>query len=142
MSTEFDSASCPSYDHAVEIIGRRWAGAVVRVMLAGRSRFSEIRNAIPGITDRVLSHRLRDLEADGILVREIHDERPVRIEYRLTERGRALATVVLAISSWANEWMPAKSESGTRQQGEPRQRVSAGRRGRPQRQAQPSGPQA
>jgi DNA-binding HxlR family transcriptional regulator len=133
MSTKFDSASCPYYEHAVEIIGRRWAGAVVRVMLAGRSRFSEIRNAIPGITDRVLSHRLRDLEADGILVREIHDERPVRIEYRLTERGRALATVVLAISSWANEWLPAKLESATRQQGD-RQRASAERRGRPQRQ--------
>jgi DNA-binding HxlR family transcriptional regulator len=102
---EFNLASCPYYDRAVEIIGRRWAGAVIRVMLAGRSRFSDIRNAIPGITDRVLSHRLRDLEADGLITRHIHDERPVRIEYRLTERGRALAAVVDAISTWANEWL-------------------------------------
>ncbi len=109
---ELDLASCPSYDRAVEIIGRRWAGAVIRVMLAGRSRFSDIRNAIPGITDRVLSHRLRDLESDGLIVRQIHDERPVRIEYRLTERGRALATVVDAISSWANEWLTPELERG------------------------------
>ena len=107
---EFNLASCPYYDRAVEIIGRRWAGAVIRVMLAGRSRFSDIRNAIPGITDRVLSHRLRDLEADGVITRHIHDERPVRIEYRLTERGRALAAVVDAISAWANEWLTPELE--------------------------------
>ncbi len=107
---EFNLASCPYYDRAVEIIGRRWAGAVIRVMLAGRSRFSDIRNAIPGITDRVLSHRLRDLEADGVITRHIHDERPVRIEYRLTERGRALAAVVDAISTWANEWLTPELE--------------------------------
>jgi DNA-binding transcriptional ArsR family regulator len=66
-STKLELASCPGYDRAVEIIGRRWAGAVVRVMLSGASRFSEIRSAIPGITDRVLSHHLKDLEAIGIL---------------------------------------------------------------------------
>ena len=98
---EFNLASCPYYDRAVEIIGRRWAGAVIRVMLAGRSRFSDIRNAIPGITDRVLSHRLRDLEADGVITRHIHDERPVRIEYRLTERGRRLKALVEALRRWS-----------------------------------------
>lgn len=108
---ELDLASCSHYDQAVQIIGRRWAGAVVRVMLDGRARFSDIRNAIPGITDRVLSRRLRDLEADGVLIRQVYDERPVRVEYRLTERGRALATVVDAIGSWANEWLPARSQS-------------------------------
>jgi DNA-binding HxlR family transcriptional regulator len=120
---ELDLASCPSYDRAVEIIGRRWAGAVIRVMLAGRSRFSDIRSAIPGITDRVLSHRLRDLESDGLIKRQIHDERPVRIEYRLTERGRALATVVDAISSWANEWLTPELQAERSNRVSPRESV-------------------
>jgi DNA-binding HxlR family transcriptional regulator len=74
-------------------------------MLAGANRFGDIRNAIPGITDRVLSHRLKDLEADGVLVRHVHDEHPVRIEYTLTEQGKALAGVVDSIASWADEWL-------------------------------------
>lgn len=98
---------CPGYDRAVEIIGRRWAGAIVRAMLVGATRFTEIRASTPRIADRVLSRRLKDLEADGILTRQVYAETPVRIEYRLTDKGRALGGVVDAISAWANDWADA-----------------------------------
>src|SRR5215210_4820533 len=84
-------AFCPLYHRAVEIVGRRWAGAILRAMLAGATRFGEIRGAIPDLTNRMLSERLKDFEAEGIVEREVIPEKPVRVEYRLTEKGRALS---------------------------------------------------
>ena len=100
-----DTAFCPYYHRAVEIIGRRWAGAIVRALLAGMTRFNEIAAACPGMSHRVLAQRLRDLEEDGILVRTVYDETPVRIEYRLTAKGEALAEPVIALTSWAEHWL-------------------------------------
>lgn len=104
-------SQCPSYNRAAEIIGSRWAGAVVRAMLGGATRFGEIRDYINGITDRVLSKRLKDLESEGILTRRVFNDTPVRIEYHLTEKGRALARVVDAMTEWADDWMGADSPS-------------------------------
>ena len=98
-------AFCPRYHRAVEIVGRRWSGAVVRALLSGLSRFSDIAAAIPGISDRLLSERLKELEAEGIVDRCVHPETPVRIEYRLTDKGRALVDVVEALSAWADQWV-------------------------------------
>jgi DNA-binding HxlR family transcriptional regulator len=96
---------CPRYQRAVEIVGRRWSGAVLRAMLAGASRFGEIQEAIPDLSNRMLSERLRELEVEGIVERVVVPERPVRIEYRLTEKGRALHSVVDGLSRWAEEWI-------------------------------------
>src|SRR5918993_1194374 len=108
-SVEFDcrhgEAFCPLYHRAVEVVGRRWAGAVLRAMLAGATRFGEIRGAIPGLTNRMLSERLKDFEAEGIVEREVIPEKPVRVEYRLTEKGRALNSAVDALTAWAEEWV-------------------------------------
>ncbi|TCJ18368.1 transcriptional regulator [Rubrobacter taiwanensis] len=98
-------AFCPRYHRAVEIVGRRWSGAIIRAMLAGASRFGEIRCEIPDLTGRMLSERLKELEAEGIVERVVIPERPVRIEYRLTEKGRELRPVVEAISGWAERWV-------------------------------------
>ena len=98
-------AFCPLYHQAVEVVGRRWAGAVLKAMLAGATRFGEIRGAIPGLTNRMLSERLKDFEAEGIVEREVIPEKPVRVEYRLTEKGRALSSAVEALSAWAEEWV-------------------------------------
>ena len=100
---------CPGYNRAAEIIGSRWAGAVVRAMLGGASRFGEIRGSIDGITDRVLSRRLKDLESHGILARVVFNDTPVRIEYHLTDKGRALSRVVDAMTEWADEWLEEES---------------------------------
>src|SRR5579871_5074867 len=95
------SPFCPYYHRAVELIGRRWTGAIVRALLCGEDRFSDLTAAIPGLSDRLLSERLKELEAEGIAVRIVVPETPVRIQYRLTEKGRALAGVVEALSDWA-----------------------------------------
>jgi DNA-binding HxlR family transcriptional regulator len=98
------SAFCPRYHHAIEIIGRRWTGAVIRAMLSGASRFNEIAHAIPGISDRLLSERLKELETEGLLVRSVIPETPVRVEYHLTPKGRSLEPVIRAVAEWCDEW--------------------------------------
>ncbi len=95
---------CPAFHHAVEIIGRRWSGAIVRSMLAGSTRFGEILQTVPGLSDRLLSERLKELEAEGIVERTVVPETPVQVIYRLTEKGQDLAAVVRAVSQWAEAW--------------------------------------
>ncbi len=98
------TAFCPVYHHAVELIGRRWTGAVLRAMLSGLHRFSDLTAAVPGLSDRMLSERLKELEAEGIVVRTVVPETPVRVTYELTEKGRALGAVIEAVSAWAEHW--------------------------------------
>lgn len=97
-------ALCASFHSAVELIGRRWTGAVIFLLLKSRLRFAELRDAIPDITDRMLSERLQELEQNGIVERTVIPEPPVRVEYSLTPKGRALAGAVDAISDWAHKW--------------------------------------
>ena len=99
------SAFCPRYRRAIELVGRRWTGAVLRVLLAGPTRFSDITCTVPGLSDRLLSERLKELEAEGIVQRTVFPETPVRIEYALTEKGRALEEVITAVSTWAETWV-------------------------------------
>jgi DNA-binding HxlR family transcriptional regulator len=96
---------CPYYHEAVELIGRRWAGVIVRALLGGATRFSDIARAVPDLSDRLLSERLKELETAGVLERRVVPETPVRVEYHLSEKGRALAPVVEAISIWADRWV-------------------------------------
>ncbi len=100
---------CPIYHQAVELIGRRWTGAILRSMLSGATRFSDITASIPSLSDRLLSERLKELELHGIVTRTVIPQTPVRIEYRLTEKGRALSDVVEAISIWGETWLKPES---------------------------------
>jgi DNA-binding HxlR family transcriptional regulator len=101
---------CPYYHSAVELIGSRWTGAVLRALLSGIQRFTDLTETIPGLSDRMLSQRLKELEAEGIVVRTVIPETPVRVEYSLTEKGRALGTVIEAVSGWADEWLAPRAE--------------------------------
>jgi DNA-binding HxlR family transcriptional regulator len=103
------SGFCPLYHRAIEIIGRRWTGAIVRALLAGNTRFSQICATVPGLSDRLLSERLKELEAEGIVERQVLAHTPVRIEYHLTDKGEALASVVQAASAWAEEWLSPRA---------------------------------
>ena len=96
---------CVRFHRAVELIGGRWTGAVIQLLLNGRMRFAELRSAIPDISDRMLSERLRELEAQGILARIVVPETPVRVEYELTEKGRALEHALAAVGRWAERWV-------------------------------------
>ena len=98
------SAYCPVFQGAVELIGRRWTGAIVRALLTGSNRFGEVLARVPGLSDRLLSERLRELESAGIVRRTVYPEVPVRIEYELTDKGRELEGIVATISAWADKW--------------------------------------
>ena len=95
---------CPKYHRAVELIGRRWTGAILRVLLSDVSRFSAICDSVPGLSDRMLAERLKELEAEGIVTRTVVPEKPVRVEYALTAKGRDLESVIGAVSGWAERW--------------------------------------
>ena len=102
-----DAAYCPRFHAAVELIGRRWSGAIVLALLRGLHRFSELRDAIPGLSDRLLSERLRELEAAGIVGREVGHGVPVTVTYSLTPKGEALAPAIEALLEWAERWSDA-----------------------------------
>ncbi len=96
---------CGLFHRAVELIGKRWTGAILSVLLEGSLRFSEIRALVPDISDRLLSERLKELEAEGIVDRQVLDEHPVGVEYRLTARGEALEPALAALKRWAGDWL-------------------------------------
>jgi len=102
---------CPRYHKAIELIGKRWTGAVVRLLMDGPQRFSDLREGVPGLHDRLLSERLKELEAEGIVARRVYAKTPVRIEYVLTGKGRALQRVVHEVHRWAHRWLPAPARS-------------------------------
>ena len=99
-------ACCPFYHEAVELIGRRWTGAIVAVLLDhGPLRFSEIAQAVPELSDRLLSERMKELEARGIVERRVSDCTPVKVSYELTEKGRQLAPAMAELKAWADRWL-------------------------------------
>lgn len=102
---------CSRFHRASELIGRRWTGAIIFVLLKSRCRFATLRDAIPDITDRMLSERLQELEQEGIVERTVYPDTPVRVEYALTKKGKALATAFDAIAEWAQRWIEASEPS-------------------------------
>ena len=100
MPALFETTYCAEYMEATELIGARWSGAIIRVLFCEVNRFSDIAASIPGLSDRLLSVRLRELETAGIVQAIIPDGR-ARAEYTLTPKGRDLADVVIALETWA-----------------------------------------
>jgi len=99
------SQVCSRFHRAIELIGSRWTGAILRTLLGGRTRYALIKAAIPDITDRMLSERLRSLEAEDLVVRSVIPETPVRVEYELTRKGRELQDALDEIGNWAERWI-------------------------------------
>src|SRR5580704_5618139 len=81
------SPFCPRFQFAIELIGRRWVGAILRVLVSGPARFNEILTAVPELSDRLLTERLRELEEHGIVTRAVSADRPIRVTYALSECG-------------------------------------------------------
>ena len=97
---------CPHYHEAIELIGKRWTGAIVRVLLAsGPLRFSEIAHAVPQLSDRLLSERMKELEARGLVSRRADEDRPVRFTYALTEMGTDLEPALVQVETWGRRWL-------------------------------------
>jgi DNA-binding HxlR family transcriptional regulator len=99
------SGCCGLYHRAVELVGKRWTGAILEVLLDGPLRFSEVRGLVPDLSDRLLSERLKELEAEGIVERRVDAGAPIRVDYALTEKGRALEPALSALKVWARDWL-------------------------------------
>lgn len=99
---------CPLYEKAVDILGKRWTGLILRALMAGPKRFTEIRAYVEGLSDRLLSERLQEMEAEGIVERRVHTGRPIQVEYALTQKGAELRPVLESIQSWADRWVTAE----------------------------------
>jgi DNA-binding HxlR family transcriptional regulator len=100
-------AICARFHYAVELVGARWSGAILRALFDGRHRYSDIKALIPSVSDTMLAQRLRWLEAEGLVERRVTvGAGPVRAEYHLTAKGEALAPVIEALKDWAHAWLP------------------------------------
>ncbi len=95
---------CPKFENAFELLGKRWTGLIIRTLLNGQKRFSDISEAIPNMSARMLTERFKELEEEGIIIRKVYPETPVRIEYELTEKGADLQSVMDEIQKWAEKW--------------------------------------
>ena len=107
---EEPSRFCPRFHHAVELIGRRWSGAILNSMLPGPQCFNELLATVPGLSDRLLTERLRELEAEGLVRRNVIPGPPVRVSYEMTEAGKDLAPVIRALGKWADRWVTIKTD--------------------------------
>src|SRR4051794_21158124 len=105
-------ACCPHLHEAVELVGRRWTGAILETLRSADRplRFSEIATAIPDLSDRLLSEHVKELEARGLVAREVHPGPPVRVTYTLTDMGHALEPALAELKTWAREWLAPGQE--------------------------------
>ncbi|NJD02094.1 MAG: helix-turn-helix transcriptional regulator [Ruminiclostridium sp.] len=97
---------CPKFETAFELIGKRWTGLIIRVLLNGPKRFKDINQLISELSCKVLTERLKELESYGIIHRDVYPEMPVRIEYSLTQKGKDFMPVLDALQTWAEKWVP------------------------------------
>jgi DNA-binding HxlR family transcriptional regulator len=95
---------CPRFEAAFEFLGKRWTGLIIRSLLSGPKRFSDIQEIIPNLSARMLTERFKELEEQGIISRTVYPEMPVRIEYDLTEKGKDLEKAMDEIQKWAEKW--------------------------------------
>jgi DNA-binding HxlR family transcriptional regulator len=105
MSGKAQTHLCPKYEYAMGLLGKRWSGLILRALMDGPCRFNELLTIVEKVSDRVLTERLRELEAAGLVERAVYPESPVRIEYSLTEKGRSMDKVLHAIQDWADQWV-------------------------------------
>lgn len=142
MTRHFEDDFCPHFHHAVELIGRRWTGVVLRTMLHGATRFSDIAAAVPNLSDKMLAERLRELEAEGMITRTVFPETPVRVEYELSAKGHALQGVLETLGDWADRWIgpcPAAESASARAAPKTRSAPKTGFKNRGPRGGSPKG---
>ncbi|HET8639232.1 MAG TPA: helix-turn-helix domain-containing protein [Solirubrobacterales bacterium] len=103
-ATQASKAVCPHFHAAIELIGKRWTGAILSTLTERPLRFGELAKAVPGLSDRLLSQRLRELEDEGLVERVVEPGTPVRVTYSLTPKGADLGPAIAELRSWARRW--------------------------------------
>lgn len=114
MATSPDKAFCPHFQKAIELVGKRWSGTILRAIMYRPLRFSEISTHIEEISDRSLSLRLKELEVEGLITRRVEATQPVGVSYELTDKGRALESVIAELENWAHDWVAPHEPAETR----------------------------
>lgn len=108
----YQDCLCPKYQRAMALLGKRWTWLVLRVLLDGPCRFGDFVDRIRGISDPILSERLKELEAQGLVQRRVLPETPVRVEYALTQKGQGLRQVLMLLHCWAETWEDGNNPPG------------------------------
>lgn len=103
MNAEFHM--CPKYEKLSAFLGKRWTTLILRVLLEGEYRFSEILETVPGLSSRLLTERLKEMEEIGLVLREVRNEYPIKVEYTLTEKGRSLEPIINEMQTYADRWI-------------------------------------
>ena len=107
-----DDDECRHFQSAVELVGKRWSSAILLALARGATRFGEIRSQVPGLSDRMLAERMRELQASQLVEREVVPSTPVQIRYRLTERGIDLIRALQPLVKWGHRWQPLPDKTG------------------------------
>nr|WP_255654746.1 winged helix-turn-helix transcriptional regulator [Cohnella sp. REN36] len=102
---------CPRFEQALELLGKRWIALILFCLLNGPRRFGEIEALVTNLSGKVLADRLKELEAEGLVARDVYPETPVRIEYSLTDKGKALAPIFEEIAKWSSAWIEPKTDT-------------------------------
>ncbi|KAB7707197.1 transcriptional regulator [Bacillus aerolatus] len=100
---------CPKFEKGMQMLGKRWTGLIINQLLSGPQRFSQIKAGLP-ISGKLLTERLKEMEEEGLATRKVYAEMPVRVEYELTEKGKALEPIVKEIEKWAHDWVEIKEK--------------------------------
>lgn len=101
---ELRSRVGPEFQAAIELVGKRWAGAIIWALAERPHYFAELTQSVPGLSDRLLSARLRELEAEALVERRVHEGNPTRVSYALTNKGRELEPAIRELEGWALRW--------------------------------------
>ena len=109
---ERHKAECAAFQRGSEMLGKRWTGVIIYMLLQKPHRFNELLTAVHGISDRLLTERLRELEESGLVERHVIPDSPVRVEYALSEAGRAAHPIIAETYRWANKWLDNKGADG------------------------------
>jgi DNA-binding HxlR family transcriptional regulator len=102
---------CPHFQKAIELVGKRWSGTILRALMDRPKRFSQISAHVPDISDRSLSMRLKELEREGLVIRRVEPTQPVSVSYELTDKGRALERAIAEVEHWAHDWVAPSEEA-------------------------------
>jgi DNA-binding HxlR family transcriptional regulator len=99
------SRMCAKFQTAVDLLGKRWSPLIVQLLLKRPHRYSELVAELEVVTEGMLSQRLKELEQAGVVERRVIDDQPVRVEYALTDKGKALSRVIGGLERWADQWI-------------------------------------
>ena len=103
MLTKQELPECPVAS-TVQLIGNKWKLLIIRNLLKGAQRFTELKKGVPGMSQKVLTDNLRSLESDGIVYREVFAEVPPKVIYSLTEIGQSLLPIINAMADWGENY--------------------------------------